>query len=132
MTKVMALELSEEWEKCVKQKQAGLVITATWISSHVVRPFLFFITCLSIRKRRIEATEVDSMKSCFQMLLDSMNSTGMVLFSFVFGWIVFAIWFSKCVDLTLCFYVKTRRRAIALWQLELSRREESGVIRRGS
>lgn len=80
MTKTVAVELREEWEKCVKQQQAGLVITAIWISSHVVRPFIFFITCLSIRKRRIEAAEVSSMKCCFQMLLDSLNSTGMVLY----------------------------------------------------
>ncbi|KAL6145690.1 hypothetical protein ACLB2K_056375 [Fragaria x ananassa] len=75
VTKTVAVELREEWEKCVKQQQAGLVITSIWISSHVVRPFLFFITCLSIRKRRIEAAEVRSMKYCFQMLLDSLNST---------------------------------------------------------
>lgn len=84
VTKVVALELREEWEKCVNQ-EAGLVITATWISSNLVRPFLFFITCLSIRHRSIKATEVDSMKNCFQMLLESMNSTGMVLFSVLLG-----------------------------------------------
>lgn len=84
VTKMVALELREGWEKCVNQ-EAGLVITATWISSNLVRPFLFFITCLSIRHRSIKATEVDSMKNCFQMLLESMNSTGMVLISFLLG-----------------------------------------------
>lgn len=84
VTNMVALELREEWEKCVNQ-EAGLVITATWISSNLVRPFLFFITCLSIRHRSIKATEVDSMKNCFQMLLESMNSTGMVLFSVLLG-----------------------------------------------
>ncbi|KAK9921117.1 hypothetical protein M0R45_029643 [Rubus argutus] len=74
VTKMVALELREEWDKCVNQ-EAGLVITAAWISSNLVRPFLFFITCLSIRHRSIKATEVDSMKNCFQMLLESMNST---------------------------------------------------------
>ncbi|XP_050380357.1 E3 ubiquitin-protein ligase UPL7 [Argentina anserina] len=75
-TRTAALEMREEWEKCLKQQQqAGSVITAIWISSHVVRPFLFFVSCLLIRKRRIEAAEVNCMKSCFQMLLDSLNST---------------------------------------------------------
>ncbi|XP_038686154.1 E3 ubiquitin-protein ligase UPL7 isoform X2 [Tripterygium wilfordii] len=71
-TKKVALQMEEEWEILVNS-QAGLM-TATWISITILRPFLFFITCLSIRHQKIRTKDVNNMKSCFQILLESMKS----------------------------------------------------------
>ncbi|CAN6576716.1 unnamed protein product [Malus baccata var. baccata] len=72
--KMAALEVRGEWEKVVEQ-YAQLAFPATWISSNVVRPFLFFITCLSTWHSNIQTAEMCSMKTCFQILLESVNST---------------------------------------------------------
>ncbi|XP_008392543.3 E3 ubiquitin-protein ligase UPL7 [Malus domestica] len=72
--KIAALEFREEWEKVV-DRYTKLAFSATWISSNVVRPFLLFVTCLSTRHRSIQTAEMCSMKTCFQILLESVNST---------------------------------------------------------
>ncbi|KAL6273591.1 hypothetical protein ACE6H2_024283 [Prunus campanulata] len=74
VTKMVAWELREEWEKVMNQ-YAELAITATWLSSNIVRPFLFFITCLSTRHRNIQPREIYSMKNFFQIMLESVTST---------------------------------------------------------
>lgn len=74
----VAIKLQEEWESFVKN-QAELM-TANLISSSVLRPFIFFITCLSIRRRKILARVSNCMQTCFKILLESINSTGMLTF----------------------------------------------------
>ncbi|EOY08056.1 E3 ubiquitin-protein ligase UPL7 isoform 3, partial [Theobroma cacao] len=73
VTMKVAIKLQEEWESFVKN-QAELM-TANLISSSVLRPFIFFITCLSIRRRKILARVSNCMQTCFKILLESINST---------------------------------------------------------
>lgn len=72
-TRKVAMRFQEEWESLVKY-QAG-ILTGELISSSVLRPFIFFITRLSIRQRKILARELKCMQTCFGILLESINST---------------------------------------------------------
>lgn len=71
------MKFQEEWESLVKY-QAG-IMTREFISSSVLRPFIFFITRLSIRQQKILARELKCMQTCFGILLESINSTGMLI-----------------------------------------------------
>lgn len=77
MTKKTALQLKEVWENSLSN-HADLM-TRDWVSSRLLRPFLFFISCLSVRNRNIQNGDVKCMQDCFKILLESMNSTGMPL-----------------------------------------------------
>lgn len=79
MIKMVAVQLQEEWETLVNHHSA--LMTRTWISSSLLRPFLFFITYLSIRRQRISTRDVNCIQICFKILLESINSTG-TLFSY--------------------------------------------------
>ncbi|KAG4215952.1 hypothetical protein ERO13_A01G211500v2 [Gossypium hirsutum] len=72
-TRKVAMRFQEEWESLVKY-QAG-IMTGELISSSVLRPFIFFITRLSIRQRKNLARELKCMQTCFGILLESINST---------------------------------------------------------
>lgn len=78
MKKKVAIQLEEEWEAVVNN-YAGLV-TGTWISISVLRPFLFFITCLSTQHRNIRVRDIDCIQKCLKLILESMNSSGMPAF----------------------------------------------------
>lgn len=82
MTKMVAMQLQEEWENSVNCP-VDLMITRSWISSSLLRPFLFFITHLSTRHQKIQTRNRDCMQSCFKILLESINSTG------TFFWFLF-------------------------------------------
>lgn len=71
--KMVAVQLQEEWETLVNHH--AVLMTRTWISSSFLRPFLFFITYLSIRHQRIRTRDVDCIRHCFKTLLESINST---------------------------------------------------------
>lgn len=71
---MVALQLQEEWENFVNH-HAGLM-SGTQISSSLLRPFLFFITCLTTRNRKIHNRDVNCMERCFKILLESVNSVG--------------------------------------------------------
>jgi ubiquitin-protein ligase E3 B len=72
---MVALQLQEEWETLVNRNADGM--TGTWISNAVLRPFLFFTACLSVRHQKIQIRDINCMKTCFRILLESLNSTGM-------------------------------------------------------
>lgn len=74
VTKMVAMQLQEEWENSVNCP-VDLMITRSWISSSLLRPFLFFITHLSTRHQKIQTRNRDCMQSCFKILLESINST---------------------------------------------------------
>lgn len=57
-------------------------ITRTEISSNVLRPFLFFVSFLSSRYKRIEAKDADCIKLCIRVVLQSVNSSGIPFSSF--------------------------------------------------
>ncbi|XWS43492.1 hypothetical protein CRYUN_Cryun16bG0108700 [Craigia yunnanensis] len=69
----VAMKFQEEWESLVKNEAEFMNVKL--ISSSVLRPFIFFITCLSIRCGKILAREVKCMQTCFKILLESINST---------------------------------------------------------
>lgn len=71
-TKTAALKLQEEWD-VVLRDGSGL-IDKTWISSRLLRPFLFFITNLSTSRCAICTQAVNCMRSCFIILLENINS----------------------------------------------------------
>lgn len=73
VTKMVALQLQEEWETLVNRNADGM--TGTWISNAVLRPFLFFTACLSVRHQKIQIRDINCMKTCFRILLESLNST---------------------------------------------------------
>ncbi|PON56137.1 HECT domain containing protein [Parasponia andersonii] len=73
VTVTEALQLQEEWEKNHVDYNVGS-LTATRISSSVLRPFLFFITCLTTPHKRIQTRDINCMKRCFKILLESVNS----------------------------------------------------------
>ena len=76
--KVVAEQLRQEWETILKHQ--ALSINRTWISNSFLRPFLFFITQLSTRRRKIQPRDIDCMRNCFRILLESINSPGTPFF----------------------------------------------------
>ncbi|XVF76313.1 hypothetical protein PTKIN_Ptkin13bG0256300 [Pterospermum kingtungense] len=69
----VAMKFQEEWESLVNNPDEFM--TAKSISSSVLRPFIFFITCLSIQHRKILSRELRCMQTCFKVLLESIIST---------------------------------------------------------
>ncbi|KAI9153180.1 hypothetical protein LWI28_007303 [Acer negundo] len=72
VTRNMAIQLQEEWESLLNY-HAG-IITGTWISSSILRPFLIFITRLSVQHQKIRTRDIDCMEKCFKILLESIDS----------------------------------------------------------
>ncbi|PIA43478.1 hypothetical protein AQUCO_01900105v1 [Aquilegia coerulea] len=72
VTKKTAAEVQEVWEALVNHHNVSL--TRSWISSSLLRPFLFFMTCPSIAHRKQQTTNIRCMLTCFKILLQSMNS----------------------------------------------------------
>ncbi|KAI4371341.1 hypothetical protein MLD38_019588 [Melastoma candidum] len=73
VTRKVASQLQEQWEDEVNRRCGS--ISAAWISSRLLIPFLFFIQCLSIRHKRIRPREASCMHICFKILLESIDST---------------------------------------------------------
>ncbi|KAK4348442.1 hypothetical protein RND71_031197 [Anisodus tanguticus] len=71
--KCIALELQQQWESLINRHLAPLKRSS--ISSQVLRPFLFFTTFLLARYSRIQPREKDCIRSCFGVILESINST---------------------------------------------------------
>ncbi|XP_060201350.1 E3 ubiquitin-protein ligase UPL7-like [Lycium barbarum] len=71
--KCIALELQQQWESLINSHLAPLKNSS--ISSQVLRPFLFFTTFLLARSSRIQPREKDCIRSCFGVILESINST---------------------------------------------------------
>lgn len=73
LTKKVALKLQEEWKMMVANQT--LPMSGTWISNVLLRNFLYFVTYLSTRRRKLEAEDIYCMRTCFKILLDSISST---------------------------------------------------------
>ncbi|KAM7262797.1 hypothetical protein ACFE04_000480 [Oxalis oulophora] len=73
VTKKVAMQYQQEWETSLNSCMS--LSTTNWISTSVLRPFIFFITCLSTKHRRIRARDIGCISRCFTMLLESINST---------------------------------------------------------
>ncbi|XP_044367943.1 E3 ubiquitin-protein ligase UPL7 isoform X2 [Triticum aestivum] len=65
-------QLHEEWEVLVNQPDINL--TNQWISSKMLRPFLFFITQPSSWYNWQQTKTVKSISRCFKIILNSINS----------------------------------------------------------
>ncbi|KAE8721910.1 E3 ubiquitin-protein ligase UPL7 [Hibiscus syriacus] len=72
-TRKVAIKFQDEWECLVKNPAEFM--TGELISSRVLRPFIFFIKCLSIRRQKILPRELKCTQTCFGILLESINST---------------------------------------------------------
>lgn len=78
----VALEFQKEWNRSVHD--ASRPMKKTWISCSLLRPFLFSVTHLSLRRCTIQTQAVNSMRSCFVILLENLNSTGNCIYSTYF------------------------------------------------
>lgn len=67
-----AFVIQEEWESSLSCHSDTL--TKNWVSSRVLRPFLFFIRSLCVQHQKIEPRDVQCMHTCFKILLESINS----------------------------------------------------------
>ncbi|CAD5325662.1 unnamed protein product [Arabidopsis thaliana] len=70
--KKAAIEIQEEWENLLSCH--SVTLTKSWVSSRVLRPFLFFVRSLSVQHQKIQAREIHCMQTCFKILLESINS----------------------------------------------------------
>ncbi|KAJ0245655.1 E3 ubiquitin-protein ligase UPL7 [Hirschfeldia incana] len=68
-----AFVIQEEWESSLSSHSDTL--TKSWVSSRVLRPFLFFIRSLCVQHQKIEPRGVQCMHTCFKILLESISST---------------------------------------------------------
>ncbi|KAK9079365.1 hypothetical protein SSX86_001036 [Deinandra increscens subsp. villosa] len=73
LMKRTALHLQQEWQEMVNCHPVPM--SRVWISNNLLRPFLFFVTTLATRGRRFEDRDVDCMRICFKILLESINSS---------------------------------------------------------
>lgn len=82
MTNKVALQLQLEWEEEVVVVALASVddLTAATISKYILRSFLFFVQCLSIRQGKIRHKDIGCIRTCFKILLESINSTGNALY----------------------------------------------------
>ncbi|WCJ34402.1 ubiquitin-protein ligase 7 [Euphorbia peplus] len=85
LTKKVAKQLQGEWEEMLKHHDGS--VTAEWVSIRVLRPFLFFVRCLSVRHGEISTRDLNCMQTCFKILLESISSTDSRknFFSLAFG-----------------------------------------------
>ena len=71
-------------------------MTCTKISYGILRPFVFFITCLAMPHKGIQTREINCMHRCFKILLENVNSSGTSIFLLFFYTHLFIfIWFKK-------------------------------------
>ncbi|KAJ1294033.1 hypothetical protein BS78_01G115200 [Paspalum vaginatum] len=66
-------QLHEDWELLMNQPNIDL--TTQWISRKMLRPFLFFITQPSSWYKGQRSKTVESILTCFKIILNSINST---------------------------------------------------------
>uniref|UniRef100_A0A7N0UAZ7 HECT-type E3 ubiquitin transferase n=1 Tax=Kalanchoe fedtschenkoi TaxID=63787 RepID=A0A7N0UAZ7_KALFE len=71
--KKTAEQLHREWSALVDHPP--IVITKTWISCSLLRPFLFSTTQLLIRRNKVPTSDIDCMNKCFRILLASITSS---------------------------------------------------------
>ncbi|CAN8254660.1 unnamed protein product [Cochlearia groenlandica] len=71
--KKAAIQIQEEWEDSLSCHSD--TPTKNWVSSRVLRPFLFFIRTLCVQHQMIQARDIHCMQICFKILLESINSS---------------------------------------------------------
>lgn len=97
MIRTVSEQLHEDWELLMIQPNIDL--TTQWISTKMLRPFLFFVTQPSSWYNGQQSKTVESILKCFKIILNSINSTGMCLFSnitFAFTGLLFVVYMSVC------------------------------------
>ncbi|KAI3937413.1 hypothetical protein MKX01_040079 [Papaver californicum] len=75
VTKKLVVKVRQEWEEAVVNCQPDVVITGEWVSSCLLRPFLYFITRSSIAQKNLEERNLNCILTCFKILLQSIDST---------------------------------------------------------
>ncbi|XP_062212057.1 E3 ubiquitin-protein ligase UPL7 [Phragmites australis] len=70
--RMVSEQLHEDWELLINQPNISL--TNQWISSKMLRPFLFFITQPSSWYKGQQSKTVKSVFTCFKIILNSINS----------------------------------------------------------
>jgi hypothetical protein len=68
-------QLHEDWELSINQPNINL--TNQWISSNMLRPFLFFTSQPSSWYKAQQNKTIKSIFTCFKIILNSINSVGM-------------------------------------------------------
>lgn len=71
--KKVAEQLREEWKV---QAQCPNHKNNRWISTNLIRPFLFFTTRPLTLHQTLQHANVECMMTCFKLLLQSINSAG--------------------------------------------------------
>lgn len=74
MLKKIAEQIREEWKALAYQPKYK---NSRWISTKLIRPFLFFTTQPSTQHHTLRSTNVECMLTCFKLLLQSINSADM-------------------------------------------------------
>ncbi|KAL6637123.1 hypothetical protein ACP70R_024695 [Stipagrostis hirtigluma subsp. patula] len=73
--RMVSEQLHEEWVLSINQPNINLKnVTNQWISSKMLRPFLFFITQPSSWYKRQQSRTVKSILTCFKIILNSISS----------------------------------------------------------
>ncbi|KAF3774745.1 hypothetical protein EJ110_NYTH52424 [Nymphaea thermarum] len=75
MAKKVAMNLRKEWD--IQVSEDAEVLSCTWVSNTLLRPFLFFITYSSTLYQKPQVTDDKCMLKCFKILLKSINLTGL-------------------------------------------------------
>uniref|UniRef100_A0A0E0D4M4 HECT-type E3 ubiquitin transferase n=1 Tax=Oryza meridionalis TaxID=40149 RepID=A0A0E0D4M4_9ORYZ len=70
--RIVSEQLHEEWEALINQPDINL--TKQWISSMMLRPFLFFVTQPSSWYKGQQDKTLNSISACFKIILNSINS----------------------------------------------------------
>nr|DAD48727.1 TPA_asm: hypothetical protein HUJ06_018664 [Nelumbo nucifera] len=75
VTKKVAAKLQEEWKALVNHQD--VLLSSRWVSSSLLRPFLFFITHSATVNQKLRETDIKCTLVCFKILLESINSTAL-------------------------------------------------------
>ncbi|KAG8062131.1 hypothetical protein GUJ93_ZPchr0003g18460 [Zizania palustris] len=75
VVRIVSEQLHEEWEVLINQPDCpDINLTNQWISSKMLRPFLFFITQPSSWYKGQKNKTLKSISACFKIILNSINS----------------------------------------------------------
>ncbi|KAK3149711.1 hypothetical protein QOZ80_3AG0221390 [Eleusine coracana subsp. coracana] len=70
--RMVSEQLQEDWELSVNQP--NIYLTNRWISSNMLRPFIFFVTQPSSWYKAQQKKTIKSIFTCFRIILNSINS----------------------------------------------------------
>lgn len=104
VTVTVALKHQEEWQNKFPDFRISS-LTGTQISTDLLRPFIFFTTCLATRHKRIQNRDVNCIGRCFKMLLESMTSDGTVIFQLYLVYISYLLLQSLLFSSLVCGWI---------------------------